>query len=116
MKRLIYALSAVVCALAGFHASAASARMSEDVARQICRGQVHDVLPGARIPTAENISDGVVSHYLVWEGRNTISRRDGKPASASCVVNFESEKIYLTVSGKDYPAVGLAGLAAANAE
>jgi len=116
MNRLTYSLSAAVFALSLFGASSAFAGMSETVARQLCRSQLANVLPGARVPVAENLSDGDVSHYLVWEGRNTIARSNGKPASASCVLNMESGKLYLTVSGKDYPAMGLAGLIATNAE
>ena len=116
MKRLMYTLSAAVFALSLFGASAAFAGMSENVARQICRSQLANVIPGAKVPVAENLADGSVSHYLVWEGRNTISRSNGKQASASCVLNMESGKLYLTVSGKDYPAMGLAGLIATNAE
>jgi hypothetical protein len=116
MKRLIWLPSAAIFGLAVLNASPVLAGMSENVARQLCRSQLHSVLPGARVPVAKNLADGSVSHYLVWEGRNTISRSDGKHASASCVVNMESAKLYLTVSGRDYPAIGLADLAAANAE
>lgn len=116
MKALIHTLAAAAFAVSLVAASSAFAGMSENVARQICRSQLANVLPGAKVPVAENLSDGSVSHYLVWEGRNTIARSNGKPASASCVLNMESGKLYLTVSGKDYPAMGLAGLIATNAE
>ncbi len=110
MKSLSAYLSVAVFSLSVLGAASAFAGMEESTARQICRKELSGVLPGARIPTAHNLADGSVSHYLVWEGKNTISRSNGKAASASCVLNLESQKLYLTVSGKDYPAKSLKGL------
>ena len=106
MPRLIKCVS---CAAALFAATliplSAQAGVSEDEATRACQERIRSQVPGASFPKTQNWGDGTASHYFTWTGEKRVNSSGGKTVPASCVLNLETMKLYVTVSGRDLPAV-----------
>lgn len=81
----------------------AFAGVSEGDARKACQERIRSKVPGAKFPSSPNHGDGKASHYFTWTAATRVESPQGR-VPASCVVNLETMKIYVTVSGKDLPA------------
>ncbi len=106
MPRLIQRLS---CAAALVAATlipiSAQAGVSEGEATRACQERIRSQVPGAEFPKTQNWGDGEASHYFTWTGKTRVNSSGGKTVPASCVLNLETMKLYVTVSGRDLPAV-----------
>ncbi len=83
----------------------AQAGVSESEAKRACQERIRAQVPGAEFPHAQNWGDGQASHYFTWTGNKRVEAAGGKTVPASCVLNLETMKLYVTVSGRDLPAV-----------
>lgn len=99
----------VSCAAALFAATllplSAQAGVSESEAKRACQERIRSQVAGAEFPSTQNWGDGEASHYFTWTGATRLSATGGKTVPASCVLNLETMKLYVTVSGRDLPAV-----------
>ena len=83
----------------------AQAGVSEAEATRACQERIRSQVPGAEFPRSPNWGDGEASHYFTWTGDKRVSSTGGRTVPASCVLNLETMKLYVTVSGRDLPAV-----------
>jgi hypothetical protein len=83
----------------------AQAGVSESEAARACQERIRSQVPGAEFPKTQNWGDGNASHYFTWTGEKRVNSTGGKTVPASCVLNLETMKLYVTVSGRDLPAV-----------
>ena len=105
MPRTILRLMGAAAVATALLLPATAFAVSEAEAKRSCQERIRSQVPGAEFPVTDNLGDGSASHYFNWTGKYRVSASGGKTVPASCVLNLETMKLYVTVSGKDLPAV-----------